>query len=227
MKYRLLLADLDGTLLDFHKGEPIALAATFARFGIPNTQEMRQWYLTANAAQWKKLERGETTTAKLHVDRFRDFLALAKLDLDAGALSDEYIRQLGKQRQTLPGAVTLCREISLYMPIFIVTNGIAAIQRSRLQEGPMAGYLSGLMISEELGVAKPDPKMIWEALRQADVKPEEAVLLGDSLTADIACANAAGVDSILYTGGKPIPPNHGATYAVDSLDKATSIILQP
>ena len=213
MKYRVLLADADGTLFDFHKGEAIAIADTFRHFGIPATPENIALYSEANDAQWKKLERGETTQAKLRVDRFVEFLRLTGLEGDPQALSEEYMQRLGQQRWPLPYSVELCREVSRHMPIYLVTNGIARIQRSRF-------------ISEEVGRAKPDPAMIFEGLRRAGAEKEQAVLLGDSITADIGAANNAGIDSILFTGGKPAPENHGATWAVETLEEALGLILQ-
>ena len=226
MKYRILLADADGTLFDFHKGEAIAIADTFRRFGIPVTEENVTLYSQANDAQWKKLERGETTQAKLRVDRFIEFLALTGLQGDPEALSEEYMLQLGQQRWPIEGSVELCREVSQHMPIYLITNGIARIQRSRFSGCHIEPYVKGIVISEEVGKAKPDPAMLFEALRQESLKPEDAVLLGDSLTADIAAANNAGIDSILFTAGKPAPQNHGATHAVQTLAQACRIILQ-
>ena len=226
MKYEILLCDLDDTLFDFHKGESIAIAETLRAFDIPATPEVIALSLQANAAPWKKLERGETTQQKLRVDRFADFLALANLDRDANALSEEYIVRLGRQRWPLPYSVELCRRVSGRMPIFLVTNGIARIQRSRLSGSEIEPYVTGLIISEELGVSKPNPKMVWEALAQAAVDDlSRAVLLGDSLTSDIAAANNAGIDSILFTNGKPIPEGHGATHAVQTLEEACALIL--
>ena len=226
MKYRVLLSDADGTLFDFHKGEKVAIEGTFERFGIPVTAENIAAYSRANDAEWKKLERGETTQAKLRVDRFVEFLRLANLEGDAQALSEDYVERLGQQRWPLPFSVELCREVSRHMPIYLVTNGIARIQRSRFTDCDIAPYISGLVISEEVGKAKPDPAMIFEALRLAGVEKEQAVLLGDSVTADIGAANNAGVDSILFTGGKPAPENHGATWAVQTLEDALRLILQ-
>lgn len=226
MKYRVLLADADGTLFDFHKGEAIAIAETFERFGIPVTEEMIRLYSQANDAQWKKLERGETTQKQLRVDRFVDFLALAKLEGDPQALCDDYVERLGQQRWPLPFSVELCREVSKHMPIYLVTNGIARIQRSRFTHCDIAPYVSGMVISEEVGKSKPDPAMLFEALRQAGVEDvRKAILLGDSVTADIAAANNAGVDSILFTNGKPAPENHKATWAVPTLEEALKLIL--
>jgi len=226
MAIRILLSDADGTLFDFHKGEAIAIRQTLAHFGIPQTDEMIALYSRANDAQWKKLERGETTQQKLRVDRFTDFLALAGLEGDAQALCDDYVDRLGQQRFPLPGAEELCRSVSARMPIWLVTNGISQIQRSRFGDCLLTPYFSGMVVSEEVGAAKPDPAMLFEALHQAgDFRPEDAVVLGDSITADIAAASNAGIRSILFTNGKEPPANHGATWAVRTLEEACALIL--
>lgn len=226
MKYRILLADVDGTLLDFHRGEAIAIAETFRRFGIEASETNIRLYAQANDAQWKKLERGETTQERLRVERFVEFLKLAGQAGDPDALSEEYMIQLGQQRWPLDGAERLCREVSRHMPIELVTNGIARIQRSRLADCVITPYVTDIIISEEVGCAKPDPAMLYTALDRAGINPCDAVLLGDSVTADIAAARRAGIDSILFTNGREAPENHGATWAVKTLEEATRLILQ-
>jgi len=226
MKYDILLCDIDDTLFDFGAGEKIALAQTFEHFGIPCTDVYTSAYHRANAEQWRRLERGETTQARLRVDRFAEFLKAVQLDLDADALSEDYILTLGQQRIPLPGAVELCREVSARMPIWLVTNGIARIQRSRMKDSAVMPYISGIIISEEMGVSKPNPIMVLEPLAQAGVDDlSRAVLLGDSLTSDVAAANNAGIDSILFTNGRDIPAGHRATWAVKTLEEAKKLIL--
>ena len=227
MKYQILLCDIDDTLFDFHKGEAIALANTFRAFDIPVTDEVWAAYHAANSEQWRKLERGETTPQKLRVDRFREFLKLMGLERDAEAMSETAIDQLGQQRWPLDYCEELCRRVSEKMPIWLVTNGIARVQHSRMEGSFLAPYISGMVISEELGVSKPHPAMVLEALAQAGVDDlSRAVFLGDSQTSDIAAANNAGVDSILFTNGKEIPEGHKATYAVKTLEEAAKLILQ-
>ena len=72
MSLRVLLADADGTLFDFHRGEAVAIGETFRRFGIPDTPGNLEIYSRVNHAQWLRLERGETTQERLRVDRFTD-----------------------------------------------------------------------------------------------------------------------------------------------------------
>jgi len=226
MSFRVLLSDADGTLFDFARGEAVAIAETLRRFGLPDDARTIALYARANDAQWKKLERGETTPERVRIDRFVDFLAQGGFEGDAHALCEDYVERLGRQRWVLPGAVALCRAVSARMPIYLVTNGIARVQRSRLHGCEIEPYLTGVVISEEVGAPKPDPRMLLEALRLAGCGPEEAILLGDSVTADIAAANRAGIPSILYTGGRPAPEGHGATWTANTLEEACEYILR-
>ena len=82
-----------------------------------------------------------------------------------------------------------------------------------------------MVISEEVGHAKPHPAMLYQALEMAGCAPQEAIVMGDSVTADIAAANAAGVESILFTEGKEPPEGHGATYVARNYREALDILL--
>ena len=115
--------------------------------------------------------------------------------------------------------------MSARIPIYLVTNGISQIQRSRFGDCAITPYLSGMVISEEVGHAKPHPAMLYQALEMAGCAPQEAIVMGDSVTADIAAANAAGVESILFTEGKEPPEGHGATYVARNYREALDILL--
>ena len=227
MKYDVLLADADGTLFDFHEGERIALQTLLRQNNLPDDAATIRLYSDINESHWKKLERGETTQKRLRVERFADFLAAIDRAGDAMQLCDEYIQQLGEQRLLLHGAEAFCRAVSEKMPIFLVTNGLSKVQRSRFAGCAIEPYLSGFVISEEIGHQKPEPHMLHEAMRQAGVSDiSRAVLIGDSITADIGAAQNAGVDSVLFTNGKAAPAGHGATFATKTLAEAAEWILQ-
>ena len=69
--YRYLLVDNDDTLMDFRLAEQHALGDVLRRHGIPDSADTLALYHGINQALWKALERGETTQAKLKVERFR------------------------------------------------------------------------------------------------------------------------------------------------------------
>jgi len=227
MQWKYLLVDNDNTLMDFTLAESLALRETLHAMGLPETDEAAAIYHRMNDAQWKALERGETTLARLKVDRFRLFLDyFAITGVTAEALCDAYENRLGTHAELLPGAMTLLeRAHAAGMKIALVSNGISRIQRGRLSVCPFTGLLDAVVISEEVGAAKPDPRMVGIALEMLGCeRKEEAVLLGDSLTADIRAANNAGIQSI-WLNRKDDGASDEATHTVHSLDAAADLLL--
>ena len=109
------------------------------------------------------------------------------------------------------------------MKLALVSNGVSAIQRSRLAKCPLTPLFDAIVISEEAGVAKPDPRLLEIALEKLGCTDKsKAVMMGDSLSADIAAANNAGIDSIFYAlKGKPCA---AATYSVLTHKEALMIL---
>lgn len=224
MKYRYLLVDNDNTLMDFSLAEHRALREALIAFGLGAGDEVCAAYALENDALWKALEKGETTLALLRVERFARFLRrIGREDISPAGLSDAYEARLATHAELMPGARALLEALHGRMRIALVTNGISRIQRGRLRACAFEPLLDAVMISEELGVSKPDPAMVNAALAAMGCEArDQAVLLGDSLTADIAAARAAGIDSIwLALPGQesPLP-----THTVRSLAEALALL---
>ena len=124
-----------------------------------------------------------------------------------------------------PGAMEFMQAIHGKMKIALVSNGVSAIQHGRLSRCAFTPMLDAVIISEELGVSKPDPAMVYAALEQLGCTDKsEAVLLGDSLSADIPAAINAGVDSIFLNlkGKETSLP----TYSAATLEEVLAILMQ-
>ena len=201
MKYRYLLVDNDNTLMDFNLAEKYALEETLVNAGLPVDNDTVSAYHRINDALWKALERGETTQKKLKVERYRLLLEqLGHAELDAAAVSAMYERNLGSHADLLPGAEGFVHAVHGKMKVALVSNGVSAIQRSRLAKCPLTPLFDAIVISEEAGVAKPDPRLLEIALEKLGCMDKaKAVMMGDSLRADIAAANNAGMDSIFFS----------------------------
>lgn len=200
MKYHYLLVDNDNTLMDFGAAEAKALRETLAAAGLPTDEETIAVYSRINDALWKALERGETTQPKLKVERFRQLLEHLHREGDPAALGAAYAANLGNYADLLPGAEEFIRALHGKMKIALVSNGVSAIQRSRLAKCPLTPLFDAIVISEEVGVAKPDPRLLEIALEKLGCTDRaQAVMMGDSLSADIAAANNAGIDSIFFS----------------------------
>lgn len=206
MKYSALLLDADDTIFDFQAAEAFSIQKVIEFAGIddPMAPEV---YHEINAGHWRALERGETTQAKLKVERFRDLAAHYGVNCDAQEMCDIFVSTLATCRQLIPGAIETVAEIAKHMPVAIVTNGITQVQHGRFDASPIMEHISALAISGEAGYTKPDPRLLFAALEKlGNVPPEKALVIGDSLTSDIAAANAAGIDAYWYNPkGKPLP----------------------
>lgn len=148
------------------------------------------------------------------------------LEGDAQALCDCYVELLGRQRYILSGAEEFCRAVErphAHLPHY--QRHFADPAAAALATVRSPPYLSGMVISEEVGHAKPHPAMLYQALEMAGCAPQEAIVMGDSVTADIARGQRRGVESILFTEGKEPPEGHGATYVARTYREALGILL--
>ncbi len=194
-RYDVILIDADDTLFDFQTAEKNALAALLNELGL-NTEEDRAAYQAANHKCWRALEKGELSQARLKVKRFEDFFGAVGSKHNPQEASERYIDLLSREGALLDGALEAVRVIAAKKPVAIVTNGIARIQRGRLMEAGLDELIDAVVISEELGAAKPDKRMIEAALTAlGGVAPDRALMVGDSLESDIRCANNALVDA--------------------------------
>ena len=155
MKYPYLLLDADNTVFDFDAGNRHAFHEVCARYDIPDTEESFQCYERCNNAMWAAFDRGECTKDFLVVERFRRFLKEMGLDRDAARCNELHLQVLGQNTLLLPHALEVCRGLSREHRLYIVTNAVAAVQRSRLAGSAIAPYITGAFISEEAGASKP------------------------------------------------------------------------
>lgn len=226
-RYDVLLCDADNTIFDFNKAEEFAFADACHLAGIEPTDELLAVYSVINEALWKLLEKGGITQSVLRVRRFEQFVEkIGRPELDAAAMAKEFADSLGRQSVPIDGAIEALARWSRIVPVIIVTNGIAYVQHGRMERSEARHYIRGMVISEEIGVAKPDPKMLEIGMEMAGVTDKARVLmLGDSLSSDIAAAANAGVDACWYNPkGAKNTKNLPVAYEIRDLDEVDAIL---
>ncbi len=219
-KYSAIFFDADDTLFDYPQAERAALLACLAEFQVPCEPEtFIAAYRRHNHDVWQEFERGETDQATLRVERFRRLAAgLALPGLPLEKISSFYLESLACQPQLLPGALDLVRELAGKYPLALVTNGIASVQNKRFAASPITPYFQSIVISEEVGIAKPDPRIFAPALEKIGVTADAVLYIGDSVTSDMAAARNAGMDFCwLNPGGSQVPEGHAPAFIVREL----------
>lgn len=223
MRYKLILLDIDDTIFDFQAGNRNAVNELAAELGLASPTIFDE-YQIHNHACWAALERGEMTQEILHVERFRRFLASKNRDDDPRAVADRFAELLGRQAIPMPGAEEMLAAVSARLPVVILTNGITVIQKARLARSPLTRFVTRAVISQEVGAAKPDPRIFEIALD--GVAPSDALMIGDSLASDITGAANAGIDSCWFNPkNKPLPEGIRPTYEVRTLGECVGIAL--
>lgn len=221
MKYNVLLADNDGTLMDFDASERVALKEAMDRQGVRLDEAREKLYSEINARLWEAFERRETTQAALRVDRFRIFLKEIKSPADAERMSEDFLAALSLRCDEIDGAYDFLREAAARVPVVMITNGISAVQRSRFARSRLTPFFREIVVSEEIGAAKPDLRFIETALARVNADPARALILGDSLTSDIAAANASHVAGCWFNPkGKKNTTAFSPDYEIRTLKEA-------
>ena len=223
MRYKLILLDIDDTIFDFQAGNRNAVNELAEELGLASPTVFDE-YQVHNHACWEALERGEMNQEILHVERFRRFLNAKNRADDPKAVADRFAGLLGRQAIYLPGMEDMVRTISEHMPVVILTNGITVIQKARLARSTMSRWISRAVISQEVGVSKPDRRIFEIAL--GGVSPSEALMIGDSLTSDVLGALGAGIDACWFNPkGKSCPDHIRPTYTAATAEECLAIAL--
>ncbi len=223
MRYKRILMDVDDTLFDFPTGNRRAVEQLMAELGLSSPTIFEE-YQAINHACWEALERGEMTQEVLHVERFRRFLARKGRSDDPAAVANRFAELLARQAIPLPHAEEAVRAIAERLPVVLLTNGITVIQRQRLANARISQWVSDVIISQEVGLSKPDPRIFELALGGLDRR--EALMIGDGLRSDVQGANHAGVDVCWYNpGGKRLPGDLHAEYEIRDIRDCIPIAL--
>ena len=225
-RYTWVLLDADGTLFDFQKAEIAALENTLEQFGTKPNPTYLPIYRDINKQLWRDLEDNKITPDALRTRRFELFFEAIGIQLDSGDFSDQYLRHLADGAELIDEAEETVRSLFGKVGLLVITNGLKEVQRSRLAKSAIRDYISGMVISEEVGVAKPDARIFDVAFENMGSPSKESVLIvGDSLTSDIAGSEAYGIDTCWFNpSGKPREVDIDSTYEIKRLKEIVEIL---
>lgn len=227
MKYEILLFDADDTLFDFGACEALAFKETMADFGVEIDGEMGRRYAAINDSCWKRFERGELEKKELVVLRFALFLEEYGKTGDPAAINARYLEALSRQAILLEGARELLEALKERARMFIITNGTYAVQKGRFARSGLLPYFEEVFISEKMGTKKPE-KRFFELVEEAidGFDPQKTLVIGDSLTSDMAGAYAYGLDRLWFNPkGKENTDNLPLTGQVGGFEELLGFLL--
>ena len=225
---KVLLWDIDGTLLNFLAAEKAAMKKCFEVCGIGEcTDEMIARYSKINRKYWEMLERGEITKPQVLIGRFEEFFESEGVVTDyATEFNKEYQVRLGDTICFCDNGYEIVKSLKGRVKQYAVTNGTKVAQDKKLAKSGLVELFDAVFISEEIGVEKPGVgffEKVWDSIGK--YKSDEVMIIGDSLTSDIQGGNNAGILCCWYNPkGAVNDKGVRVDYEIDDLQKVKEII---
>lgn len=206
---KVILWDIDGTLLNFRKAECVVIRKCFESFGMGEcTDEMIERYSAINKGYWERLERGELSKAEALKWRFRDFFQEEGLPIELAAdFNREFQLRMGDAVFFQDNGYELVQELRGRVKQYAVTNGTKMAQKRKLENSGLNQLLDGVFISDEIGLEKPAKgffEHVWT--RIGPYEKQEILIVGDSLTSDMLGGNRAGILCCWYNPAGLVSP---------------------
>ena len=225
MSYKILLFDLDDTLLDFGANEADSLNKLFQQHGYTFSDELFRVYNSVNKQLWADYEDGKIALNDVLNSRFSETMLRLGEVVDGIEWEEQYRELLGNGCQLIEGALELCQSLSASHRLFVITNGITKTQIKRLQQSGLYEFFEDIFDSQSIGFQKPSKEFFDYVMRHIkDFKIEEALVIGDSLNTDIKGGIQAGIDTCWVNRNlRPSPAEMQITYTVTSLGELYEI----
>ena len=196
--------DLDRTLMDFERAETSGINAVFNLYR--DEISMTQADFLAAWKKWAQVFFDRYSAGELTFDQQRRMRVAKVFELNGSPIHDE--RELERRFtlywQTYEKDYTLfddAQEVLKVlhekgMPMGIITNGDSKNQRAKLERAGITHLFDPVVVSSEVGFSKPDVRIFWKALKEADCTPSTSLYIGDSFEHDIEPARKIGMNCL-------------------------------
>ncbi|WP_119317737.1 YjjG family noncanonical pyrimidine nucleotidase [Companilactobacillus formosensis] len=198
MNYKYILIDLDDTILDTKANTRNALKEMANYVDFPFNDEQIQYWYQMNDHLWKQLEEKKISRQELIDSRFPNLFSHYHKKIDTTNINQRYFDVLNQQHELMPGAKTALQELNKTYRLFAASNGTSDKQYSQTAGAKIDQYFEKIFLSENIGFDKPDKKFFESIENELQAKPEDFLMIGDSLSSDIAGANYSNIDSLWY-----------------------------
>ncbi len=231
-KYKHIFFDLDNTLYDFTSNSFKAMEDAFEKLQLtkqlPSFETFFSVYKGINDQLWSDYRQKKISKESLRGRRFQESLAHfgVKLDYDATKIDDLYLAIMPSKTILFPNTIEVLETLKKRAyKMHIITNGFKEVQSKKMKNTGLAPYFDKLFISEEIKSHKPSHETFEYAIKSANAKKSESIMIGDSWESDIEGAQSFGIDQVFFNidkielGGKKAP-----TFLINKLEELLPIL---
>lgn len=206
--------DLDHTIWDFDRNAHETLMELYAYhkledLGLTSAEKFIATYTVNNHQLWAQYHLGKIDKQTLRQERFRKtFLELGLAPEVIPARFEEDFVNIGPTKKNLfEGAEKVLSYLQKKYHLHIISNGFKEATLTKMSGSNLNPYFKNVIISEDVGVNKPDKAIFEYALNLAEAQKPESIMIGDSLEADIYGAQNFGMKAIFFNPLKAEKPN--------------------
>lgn len=213
MKYKHIFFDLDHTLWDFDKNAEETLYELFHKYelsklGMDSADTFIETYTRNNHELWASYHLGHISKQQLRETRFKKtFIELGfSPDIVPSDFENDYLRICPTKTNLFPQTIEILGYLSGKYQLHLISNGFKESTEIKLNTTGLAPFFKTIIISEIVGINKPDRAIFEFAVRAAGALKNDSLMIGDSLEADIRGAMAFGMDAIYFNPGRKEKP---------------------
>ncbi|MBR5804670.1 MAG: YjjG family noncanonical pyrimidine nucleotidase [Clostridia bacterium] len=209
--------DVDDTLLDFGKCAKTAMYQAADRLGIKLPEHTEIRFHEINDMLWGKLQQGQISMKELHRVRWEMIFADIGVEADGEAFDRAFSGCLFDTAEPVDGAYRLLEELNGRVRMFVTSNASYEEQRNRLGKAGMLKYFEKMFVSDRIGYPKPQKEFFDACFRELpELRPEEVLMIGDSISSDISGAFAYGIRTCWFNKKKKSERPDCAEWIVES-----------
>jgi len=220
-----VLIDLDGTLLDFNKGEKNAFIETINKFAgiIPNDDVCNE-FSKINEFYFQEYSHGNMDRKEFHYNRFKRIYEYLNIDVDIIKSNEYYIESLKYQANIYDDVLDTLKYLYDKYDLFIASNGMNSVQIKRLEKAGINNYFKKIYVSDEIKYNKPDTKFFEYIFNDLnDFDRDNYIIIGDRLDSDIKGGIDARIKTI-YLNRENITNEINPDYEIKSFNEISSIL---
>lgn len=196
-----LFFDLDHTIYDFDKNSALTFQAIFTEMQLNGLDDFMTHFKPINDSYWERFAKEEISRDFLRYGRLKDTfdaIDVKVADDHIYHIADEFILNLTNYTHVFDGAYETLDHLKSKYRLHIITNGPDLVQEKKLKNTNLTQYFQTITNSEIAGVKKPHPGIFHHALRLANAKPENSLMIGDNINADVTGALNVGMQAIWF-----------------------------
>ncbi len=218
-KYEWLLFDNDNTLMNFHSASYSAFRGSMREMGLSDEEIDYKEYNKHNHIVWSEFENGDIDASTLRPKRFQLFFdAIGHTKADPLAANAAYLNHLILHPDMMDHAYDLLNSVKPHYKLGLITNGLKEVQRPRLRAAKIYDYFDAIVVSDEIGHAKPQKGYFDHVVSEmGPTDLSKAIVIGDSLNSDIRGAINYGLDCVWLNPDQKLSGELNPTFEVQSV----------